>query len=104
MKDNAYVEVIAGHWAYRAPHDPVPEERTRFPYEGVDSAFSEVKRIVDKGVAAWRRRRALNQTVTALSELGEHRLRDIGMHRTQIPHAARFIVDNPDVDPRPYFG
>ena len=102
MNDNAYVEAIAGRWVYREPHDAFALSRKRFAREGSDAAFSELKGIFGKGVAAWQRRRAINQIVTALSRLDDARLTDIGIHRFQIPSVAQFVVDNPGVDPRPH--
>jgi len=40
-----------------------------------------------------RRRRNMNQTISALSKLNDRDLQDIGIHRSQIDSVARGLID-----------
>ena len=40
-----------------------------------------------------RRRRNMNQTISALSKLNDRDLQDIGLHRSQIDSVARGLID-----------
>jgi uncharacterized protein YjiS (DUF1127 family) len=40
-----------------------------------------------------RRRRNMNQTISALSKLNDRDLKDIGLHRSQIDSVARGLID-----------
>jgi len=40
-----------------------------------------------------RRRRNMNQTISALSKLNDRDLQDIGLHRSQIDSVARSLID-----------
>lgn len=40
-----------------------------------------------------RRRRNMNQTISALSKLNDRDLKDIGLHRSQIDSVARSLID-----------
>lgn len=54
-----------------------------------------VGRTVARMWMAWRRRRAVARTIGALSELDDHVLDDIGVHRSEITSVARAAASKP---------
>jgi uncharacterized protein YjiS (DUF1127 family) len=59
------------------------------------AAWRACARSVVNVVALHRRRRQINRTVDALSQLSDHLLKDIGIHRGQIASIARSGRDIP---------
>ena len=57
------------------------------------SGQSPVAEAVGKVFRAWQRKRAMRQTITALSELEGHVLKDIGITRGEIPSVAKRLAD-----------
>ena len=53
-------------------------------------------RFGNKLVSAWRRQRAIGESITVLSKLSDHTLKDIGIERSQIASAAKALVDRSD--------
>jgi len=61
--------------------------------EGVYQAGSGVTRMIASAIAAIHRRIRFNRTVSALSRLSDHTLRDIGIDRSSIVEVARDLAD-----------
>jgi uncharacterized protein YjiS (DUF1127 family) len=55
----------------------------------LSAAWHACTGAVARVVAVHRRRRRINRTVDALSQLSDHQLKDIGIHRSQITSIAR---------------
>ena len=61
--------------------------------EGVYQAGSGITRMFASAVAAIHRQVQINRTVSALSSLSDHTLRDIGIDRSSIVEVARDLAD-----------
>lgn len=64
--------------------------------EGILEGFSGLRRAATKVIENWKRQRKVAATVTQLSRLDDHTLRDIGLHRSEIYAAALAVVADPD--------
>ena len=78
-------------------------EGTGILVDCVVGALVEVKRALGHRTAARVRRRAIDKAASELSQLENHILKDLGMHRGRIYPTAKYVVDNPGADPRKYF-
>ena len=61
--------------------------------EAITEALFSAVRLGSKFMSAWRRERAINESITVLSKLSDHTLKDIGIERSQIATAARELAN-----------
>jgi len=68
--------------------------------ESLMYGFSGLRRIAVASFKSWKRDRAIAITISELSRLESHVLRDIGIDRDNIYAAAVAVVDDPKADVR----
>ena len=71
--------------------------------EAVYTAFSEASAVAGKVAKAIHAKLRARASIKALSDLDDHQLADIGIHRSDIAYLARRVAENPGFDHRSAF-